>query len=216
LYAKEANETVHWFVFEPPYMNRWADDSIITTYEHVEKFFVDAELHGLRKTAADAVVKKGATSYLNRIKQLAASKGITYHGLKTTDDFWTELAKFADGSISRVWYSGHASDVGLMLSLAHDGQCGPVSTTVVRTSHIPAKKSFIESKIDASTTKVSKFYGCGTRSFAEQWHDSFGVPTAGATNSITFAVLANPGNNVLNLIENTPTPQGPPIWTTFP
>ncbi len=216
LYGKAADETVHWFVFEPPYMNRWTDDSEITFYEGVEKFFQDAELHGVRKQAADAVASKGATNYVHRIQQLAASKGIVYHGLKAPDDFWSGLAKFPDGSISRVWYSGHAADVGLMLSLAHDNECTPVSTTVIRTLDIPTKKSMIESKIDTSTNKVSKFYGCGTRSFAEKWHQTFNVPTAGSTNSVTFAVIANPGNNVLNLIENTPTRQGPPVWTTFP
>ena len=215
LYSREVNEKIHWFVFEPPYFNRWLDDSDITTYERIEKFFIDAELHGLRKKAANKVIGKGATSYLNRIMNLAAMKNIAYHGLKRPDDFWKELAKLPDGSISRVWYSGHASDVGLMLSLAHNNRCEAVSTTVINTSDISVKKSLIASKIDYSTTKVSKFYGCATKAFAKKWHQVFNVPTAGATNSITFSVIAK-GKNVLNLIENTPTRQGAPVWTIFP
>lgn len=216
LYKKAANEIVHWFVFEPPYEHRWIDDSEITLFERVEQFFVDAELHALRKSAADKVKSKGAKSYLHRVKHLAAGFGITYHGLRKVDDFWTELAKFPDESISRIWYSGHAAGAGLFLSLSHDRQCTPVSNTVVQTSTISMKSAQIRTKIDSSSTKVSKFYGCGTKYFAEEWHRTFNVPTAGATYSITFAVLAKPGSNVLTLIEQTPTPQGSPEWKTFP
>jgi hypothetical protein len=216
LYHKAADERVHWFVFEPPYEHRWRDDSEITLYERIEKFFVDAELHAVRKSAADKVKSRGAKSYLHRIKQLAANFNITYHGLRKVDDFWSELAKFPDGAISRVWYSGHAAGEGLFLSLSHDRQCGPVSNTVVQTSTVSTKRELIGPKIDSSSTKVSKFYGCGTKYFAEQWHHTFNVPTAGATHSITFAVLAKPGSNVLTLIEQTPTSQGNPEWKTFP
>lgn len=55
LYKKLPTETIHWFVFEPPYRNRWDDDSVITPYEKVEKFFFDRELHGVRKEAADKI-----------------------------------------------------------------------------------------------------------------------------------------------------------------
>ena len=65
-------------------------------------FFQDAELHGLRKTVADAVVSKGAISCLNYIKPLAVTKGIIYHGLRVPDEFWMESAKFSDSSILRV------------------------------------------------------------------------------------------------------------------
>ena len=67
-----------------------------------------------------------------------------------------------------------------------------------------------------ATAQASKFYGCGTKDFAEKWHLSFGVPTAGATYSITFAVLGKPGSDVFKLIESTPTAQGNPDWQTFP
>lgn len=218
LYHKDADETVHWFVFEPPYDNRWTEDSSITNYERIEQFFQDAELHEVRKAAADKVAATGAANYIGRIKHLAAAKGITYHGLRTKDDFWSELAKFPDGSISRVWYSGHASPTGLMLSLAHDSSCAAVSTTglMILTSDIAVNKSRIQAKIDSSTTKRSNFYGCGTKDFADAWYQAFRIPTAGARKSITFDVRASPGNDVLKLIEMTPTPQGSPEWTTFP
>lgn len=216
LYGKEPNEKVHWFVFEPAYLNRWTDDSEITLYERVTGGLVDDELHSLRKKAAEKVIKKGATSYIHRLQQLAAVKNIIYHGLKAPEDFWRELEKFPDASISRVWYSGHASPEGLMLSLAHDDACAAVSTTVIRVAHIAVNKSRVERKIDTSTNKPSKFYGCGTRDFAEEWHKTFGVPTAGAENSVTFSVIANPGNNILTRIETTPTRQGPTGWTNFP
>jgi hypothetical protein len=216
LYKKDADEKVHWFVFEPPYEHRFIDDSEITLFERVEQFFVDAELHELRKKAADKVKSKGAKSYINRVKHLASNFGIAYHGLRKVDDFWSKLAEFPDGSLSRVWYSGHAAGTGLFLSLSHDRQCAPVSNTIVQTSDISTMQTKIGPKIDSSSTKVSKFYGCGTKHFAEEWHRTFNVPTAGATHSITFAVLARPGSNVLTLIEQTATSQENPEWVMFP
>jgi hypothetical protein len=202
----------------PPYDARWTDDTAITFYERAEKFFQDAELHGVRKAAADKVTATGAANFLDRIKHLAAAKGIVYHGLRTKDDFWKELEKFPDGSLSRVWYSGHASSAGLMLALAHDSSCAAAASTsmMILTTDLAVNKPRIERKVASGPTASSNFYGCGTKDFAEEWHKLFGMPTAGARKSITFDVRAGSGSNVLKLIETSPTPQGSPEWTTFP
>jgi hypothetical protein len=216
IYKKGSDEQVRWFVFEPPYEHRWKDDSEITAIEYVEKVFSDAELHGVRKAHADKVKRQSAVNYLDYIKRIATNYAITYHGLRTTGDFWTELAKLPDKSISRVWYSGHASAAGLFLSLSHDRNCGAVSTTILNTSDITANVSVVGPKIDGSSVRSSKFYGCGTKAFAEQWNRTFGVPTEGATLSITFSLQAKPGIDVLTLIEKADTAQGSPDWTKFP
>lgn len=216
LYSKGVDEQVHWLVFEPPYETRWTDDEEITTTEKIERFFQDAELHDVRKGHADAVKSLGGTNYLDYIKQMAIKYGITYHGLRTPADFWRELGKFPDGSITRVWYSGHASPAGLFLSLAHDRNCGAIAGAILGIGEIAKSGAALSAKFDKATAQASKFYGCGTKDFAEKWHLSFGVPTAGATYSITFAVLGKPGSDVFKLIESTPTAQGNPDWQTFP
>lgn len=216
LYKKRPNETIHWFVFEPAYRNRWDDDSVITTYEQLEKFFFDHELHGLRKQAADKVSSGGSANYLHRMQQFATKWKIKYHGLQTPSDFWTELVKFADGSVSRVWYSGHAARAGLFLSLAHTAECTPVAGHLIATADIPKHLPQLERKFDSSSSGASEFYGCATSTFAETWHKTFKVPTQGAKKSITFSVIGKPGQNVLELLKTTPTPQGAPEWTAFP
>ena len=215
LYKKLPNETVHWFVFEPPYINRWDDDSVITGYESVEKFFFDHELHGLRKKAADKIIKAGAKNYLHRLRQFAAGQRIIYHSLKTPADFWVELGKFANGSITRVWYSGHAAPAGLFLSLTHDSQCVARAGHLIPTIDILKHASRLAGKFDTSSKNSSEFYGCATSEFAKTWNKTFKVPAEGAKKSITFSVIGRPGHNILEKIKTTSTPQGNPGWTLF-
>lgn len=216
-YKTQSTETVHWFVFEPPYKNRWTDDSVITKAE--KKQDDGKELHSLRKAATDKILLKGAGSYLERIKQIAKSNGIRYHGLNHRKDFWTEIGKFPDGSISRVWYSGHAAGSGLFLSLAHNAACGPIVGSVdhyIKVSDIPTNKTLAK-KFDKTTKAPSKFYGCYTKGFAKAWHDTFGVPTEGATNKIDFGVIDRASGipNLLDRLEKTPTSEGDPKWVGF-
>jgi len=55
LYNLEKGEKLYWLVYEPPYHQRWADDSVLTPAEHKQSdgFW----LHSIPKHAADAVVK---------------------------------------------------------------------------------------------------------------------------------------------------------------
>jgi hypothetical protein len=215
LYKLEDGEIVHWVVFEPPYRNRWTDDSNISTWEWFEQLFFDRELHEVRKKAADNVIAKGSTSYLASMQLFAKANGIQYHGIERPDDFWAELEKLPDGSITRVWYSGHAAPAGLMLSLAHDSACAAISTHLIRVESIGGH-AHLEKKFVAGSTVASEFYGCGTRDFAKKWYETFKVPAAGSTSAVTFAEIGRSGGDLLERIRTTPTPQGSPGWTTFP
>ena len=214
LYNKGANEKVHWVVYEPSYKNRWKDDSVITKAE--KKQDDGYNLHSIRKTAADKVKAKHAVNYLHRFKQIASSLNIKYHGISKPSEFWDYLAKMPDKSISRVWYSGHASGDGLMLSLEHDSSCGPIAKTknMVMVSDIKTYKALSGKFISG---KTSKFYGCFTSGFAQEWKRVFNVSAEGAYNKIDFGVIDKPSSiaNVLTRIEQSVTSKGPAGWTKY-
>ena len=215
LYRKRA-ETVHWVVYEPAYVVRWLDDSEVTALESVREVFSGKALHTVRKKAADAVISKGATNYVERIKALARGYAITYKGINKPQEFWDYLGSFPAKSISRVWYSGHATPDGLILQLTHSSECIASWTdeSTVLKSDIP-KQSAIKERFIADPSRPSKFYGCATAGFASSWHDTFAVPTEGAKKSITFAGIFGASQDVFTRLETTPTPGGNPEWTKY-
>jgi len=98
LYKKQSSEVVHWVLYEPPYKNRWHEDSIITDKEKKE---IDGyHLHSIRKAAADKILAKGATSYINRIRMIANANGIIYKGINKPDEFWNYLQSMVHSSIT--------------------------------------------------------------------------------------------------------------------
>lgn len=216
-YKKLSTETIHWLVYEPPYEARWKDDSTIDATEKKEDDGYN--LHSIRKTAADRIISNGAISYLDRIKQIANSNNIHYKGLKNPQDFWSHLATFADNSISRVWYSGHAGENELMLALTHNSSCHAAvfNKDLIQISDIPANK-ILKIKFSSSSLKIFKFYGCYTVNFAKEWNTIFDVGSAGAKNKIDFGVINRPSSiaNIMERIENTPTSLGSPEWKVFP
>lgn len=216
LYGKQADETVHWVLYEPPYKNRWQDDSVITKEEKLEDD--GRNLHGIRKAAADKLIAMGALSYINKIQTMANSYGIKYRGINRPDEFWSYMQSLDDKSISRVWYSGHASKGGLMLALSHSATCKAEAfrKDMVELRQIQ-KYSEISVKFKRFSTQVSKFYGCYTVAFAETWNKVFGVSAAGAKEKIDFGVVDRPSNivNIMERIEKTPTSQGDPGWGIY-
>ena len=214
IYKKLADETVHWVVYEPAYRERWNDDSVITSDE--KKQDDGYNLHSIRLAAANKVLKTKANSYLHRIQVVAKELGITYKGIQKPAEFWAYLTAQPNESISRTWYSGHASGKGLMLSLTHDA-CEAVAKTedMVMAASIKGNAA-LASKFSKKSTLLSKFYGCYTKDFAQNWHEVFGVPTAGAINKIDFSVVDSPtigSDDLLTRIEKTPTSQGATGWT---
>ena len=216
LYKKQPGEVVHWVLYEPPYQKRWADDSVITNQEKKESD--GAHLHSIRKAAADKILSKGATSYVDRIKSIAVENGIIYKGINKPKGFWSYLQSLKDSSITRVWYSGHASGNGLMLALTHDSACqasASLNDMIEATDLL--KNGALKNKFNnlSVNKQISKFYGCYTDRFAKEWNNVFGVSAAGAKKKIDFGVIDRPSNivNVMERIEKTPTSMGQPDWT---
>lgn len=123
-----------------------------------------------------------------------------------------------NGSISRVYYSGHAGDSGLMLNLGHSSACEAQAMTadMVLNDSILRNKN-ISNKFDKTSKSPSKFYGCYTKSFAKQWKKTFGVNAEGAENKIDFSVIDKASNtpNVFKRIEDAPTSHGPTDWAQY-
>ncbi|MGD8845576.1 MAG: hypothetical protein PVJ84_13290 [Desulfobacteraceae bacterium] len=214
LYRKQPSEVIHWVLYEPPYRKRWLDDSVIT---EEEKRQIDGyHLHSIRKAAADRILAKGALSYIDRIKMIANENHFKYKGINRPSAFWNYLQSLDDNSITRVWYSGHASRNGLMLSIIHNSTCqaAAYNRDMINTSDISTKSS-LQNKFDNSTSQISKFYGCYTNSFAKEWNSIFGAGAAGAKEKIDFGVVDRPSNivNIMERIEKTPTSVGNPDWT---
>jgi hypothetical protein len=145
---------------------------------------------------------------------IAKSRNITYKGISTPQEFWDYLATFPKNSISRVYYSGHASADGLFLSLAHDSACTAVANRkdIVFVNNI-SNHSALKEKFAASTPTPSKFYGCYTSAFANEWRKVFGVPAEGALHKIDFGSVNRPSNipNVLERLQQN----GNPDWKSY-
>ncbi len=218
LYQRMASEKIYWVVYEPPYRNRWLDDSVITKKE--KKQDDGYNLHSIRKNATDKVKRRGAKNYLSRIRQIASLNNIAYKGINKPDDFWTFIDSCPKGSITRVWYSGHASKKGLMLALTHDNMCQPAAfdkdMILVKDISDPILK-LLTDRFDSATTKPSKFYGCYTNLFAEKWNKVFKVASEGSVNKVDFGCIDKPSHiqNVLKRLERTPTSAGPPKWKEY-
>jgi len=220
LYKREADEKVYWIVYEPSYINRWSDDATITKAESKQD---DGRwLHSIRKKATEKVKTKGSMNYIHRIKTIAAQNSITYKGISQPQAFWDFLKTFPKHSINRVWYVGHANGDSLFLSLAHDppdNNCIPIaaSDSTIDISEIK-KNSELANRFITNTKKSSKFYGCYTSIFAQEWHQIFGVPAEGPINKIDFSVIDRPSHikNVLERIERTTSnAQRRPEWQVY-
>jgi hypothetical protein len=234
------NETVHWIIFAPAYRNRWNDDINITPSESNEYGFggkdrytkewkvhrADTWLHQHRKEIAEKVKEKRgpggkpAISYLDRISQICRQHRIIFKPIDRPGDFWSYLSGLQNGSISRVWYCGHASTSGLFLDLDHDlpaTDCIAVSSNRVTTDDIRNNSASLKPKIFSDTDKVSEFYGCNTASFAHVWNQEFEVATAGANNKITFQAIysGDQTKSVLERLRTQPTNSGSPDWRSF-
>lgn len=200
LYKKQPGEVVHWVLYEPPYKKRWQDDSVITSQEKKEDD--GYHLHSIRKSAADKILAKGASSYIDRIR----------------NEFWEYLKSLDDDSITRVWYSGHAGGKGLMLALTHNTKCeaSAFEKDMIYNKQIKHNQ-VLKKKFSKTSKQVSKFYGCYTEGFAKEWHGVFGVSAAGAKKTVDFGVVDRPSDivHVMERIEKTPTSNGAPDWTEY-
>lgn len=121
-----------------------------------------------------------------------------------------------DNSITRVWYSGHASIHGLMLALTHDNACVAQASAhdMILNTDISGEVG-LHKKFRSKSIGMSKFYGCYTEGFAKEWSKTFKLSAAGAKQKIDFGAIDRPSNivNVMERIEKTPTTVGQTGWT---
>jgi len=210
LLHKDPNEIIHWFVYGPAYSERWTNDYATPP--------VNPALAANRKAKADKVVRQGSTNYLDRIRQIAANLGVRFKIINTPQDFWVALAAFPDNSISRVWYSGHASGSGLMLKLIHlndPHDCRPRANNsdMIDILDISSMEPIVGPKFIKRSGKKNKFIGCFTNEFAKKWSNTFKVTAQGAINKIDFSVTDRP-SNVSNIIFRLQTSNPNTGWKT--
>jgi len=206
-------ETLQWWVYAPAYRERWEDDTTVVKDPKLDK---GRNLIDSRQKAINKVKSSGATDYLDRIRNMAATMKASFKALESPDDFWKELNALPENSVSRLWYIGHASSDGLMLKLIHDGSCRPAANTsdMILVEDI-AKNAGTVSKKMKTKGKPSKFYGCFTEKFAEQWNTVFGTAAEGAIAKIDFGVTDRPSKipQLLPRLEQSKPDTG---WTRLP
>ncbi len=176
----EEDEEVWWFVYKPAYERRWTEDS-------------SSSLEA-RKKAVKEVKDRGFTSYVDLIEGRAKERGWNLRWLVEADDLWTKLKTFSKGSISRVWYWGHARE-DLWLSVRHDPDTGaaiaPEADEIIKVSSIDSKlkNRFRKGDVD----RMNRFIGCNTVKFAEAWAKTFDVWAEGVEGKVNFASIHKTG-----------------------
>lgn len=209
-------EQAEWWVYAPAYRERWADDNAAVKDAKLDK---GRNLIESRQKAIDSVLSKHSKDYLDRIETMASSVKASFVALEKPDDFWNGLKALPDKSVSRIWYIGHARNDALMLKLIHfdrDGtRCiaGGDPTDEIPVSDIAKWSGTIAKKL-TSNGKDSRFYGCHTKAFAEQWNSVFGMATDGAVNKIDFGVTDRASDKPILPRLETSNPDT--NWTTFP
>ncbi len=171
------DEEVWWFVYKPAYESRWDDD-----------------LKQGRKSTKE-VKDKGFTSYVNLIEKRAKDRDWNLRWLNAADDLWKKLKTFSKGSISRVWYWGHARD-DLWLSLGHSSASeaiAPESHEIILVSSIDGNKKLRDRFQKGNSKRIHRFVGCNTSAFAQAWSKAFKVWTEGVEEKVDFADIHKTG-----------------------
>lgn len=172
----QTGENIWWIIYEPAYVARWTDDV-------------------RRKAKSVSEVRNaGFTSYTDMLKQRAAKYKFKLFWINKSDDFYRTLQKTPAGSISRVWYYGHASD-DLWLTLDHDPKGRPIEPSapgaLVRFGAVSHHSSWLKGHVARPPSKYNanrshRFYGCNSKSFAIAWAKGLAVFTEGAVGTVQF------------------------------
>lgn len=213
-FTTEPGETMQWWVYAPAYTERWNDDLKDIGNRKLDR---GRELLDSRGQDITNVRNLKASNYLDRIEHMAKSSNATFKALNSVDDFWSALQGLPTGSVSRLWYIGHASSGSLMLKLIHnngDRECAPRARDEdkITIGDLAKYAGLISGKL-AAKPGTSKFYGCNTKAFAEQWNTRFGSAAEGAIAKIDFGLIDN-DTNVPPIPEILPRLQGK-NWQRF-
>ena len=207
-------EQAHWWVYAPAYRERWTDDVADVKDKKLDSH---KNLLESRQKAIDRVTGSGARDYLDRIEKFAGTVKAKFKAIESPSDFWTELGKLPPGSVSRVWYIGHAKPRALMLKLIHADVDGRACTPAASPSDIITVEDVIAHSVVltaalAKQGKTSKFYGCNTEGFAQEWNKVFGAAAEGATSKIDFSLIDKPST----IDEVLPRLQDKAGWKSYP
>ncbi|MFZ0726841.1 MAG: S8 family serine peptidase [Desulfobacterales bacterium] len=171
---REKNEEIWWLIYRPAYACRWKDDFGNTSTK--------------RQKAIKEVRDQGFTSYLSLLEDRARSRGWNLLWLDDAAGFWNRLETFPKGSISRLWYWGHARD-DLWLSLGHMSDAkgtaiAPESHEIIRVADIVAN---LRDRFQVGQPQmISRFVGCNTIAFGKAWANEFKVWTEGVKDKVGF------------------------------
>jgi hypothetical protein len=171
----ERDESVFWFIYKPSYVARWQDD--------VAK----------RRESTTKITGKGFSSYEALLTTRASEKGWKLKWIESAADFWSRLRTFND-PISRVFYWGHARN-DLWLSLNHQNHvaCEPEEKAVLRSSSITANQLLKPKFQKGDPSRLHRFVGCNTMTFAREWARVFGVFAEGVTGKVDFESIFDLG-----------------------
>lgn len=177
-------DDVYWFIHQPSYVARWADD--------VRR----------KATAVDEARAQGFSNYVDLLEARATARAWNLRWIDSADALWTKLRSFND-PIRRVVYWGHARD-DLWLTIAQSGASAsaPDPSAIVRVADIGA---YAEAKgrdgramrlrfpVDAK--RKHDWIGCNTDSFAKEWAKRVRVWSQGVEGKVDFKDIHRTGGS---------------------
>lgn len=190
-------DTMYWCLYSTGYNTRWDADQ-----KSDRKFILD---HVAK------VKKYGSKDYVDHVKRRAAEFS-SRHGYKiivkelpAAKNFWDDLKSYPDKSVASVWYFGHGYK-DLWLTLEHNAShvaklnlkdgLNYINRLDIPKHNTNISKKFYDVKIP------SKFYGCNTIEFAEEWFILMGVAAQGADGTMQFGTWENDITKILSTLES--------------
>ncbi len=201
LVVKRKSECIDWYVYGTAYEKRWEDD---------KKSGRETQINDAKK------YKKG---YLYRIQEwINEQEGHNFYNFSNKSQFLDALKNLNPGTLTRIWFSGHASRKGLWLDLEHNASHEAVNSPdkILSGSEIAAA---IEGKVKKVPGISSKLYGCSTSETAKTISKK-DLIVEGAKNKIHFGYIVADDigdgkveGNHLQRIENGTIGGVSPEWT---
>jgi hypothetical protein len=172
-----ADEQVAWLIYKPAYEARWTDDV------------------AAGRSGVSAVKKAGFSSYVDLLEGRAKERGWNLLWLSNAHVLWTAMMSVPKGSISRVWFYGHARD-DLWLTLEHDSRSRAVQPAAdkdailaaadVGTAFAGFRDRFQAAPASRDADRTHRFVGCNTAAFARAWATAYGQWTEGFVGTVQF------------------------------
>lgn len=175
---KDSHECVTWLVNGQAYRDRFVADGQVKdkTRTQYQRGFLK---HKDTKYG-------GEVGYIARIRQWIAGQGHHFIDVSSESDVYAVINNLKDETITRIYFSGHASDNGLWLDLTHNSSNEAVTTNYLKSANLA---NALASKADKKSKKISKLYGCSSANTAKTIADKTGLTVEGAINAIHFGYI---------------------------